>query len=123
MAAQAIDIQANIKKAIGSHGMWKTRLQEAIASGKSEFTVSGVSADNNCDFGKWLRGDLSLRAGSAHYDKVRQLHAEFHKEVARILGLALAGKKAEALKAMESKTPYVKLSSDLTSEMMAWARD
>jgi len=41
--------QDQIKKAIGAHGLWKTRLAAAIDVGKSEFTVDTVRKDNACN--------------------------------------------------------------------------
>jgi methyl-accepting chemotaxis protein len=116
-------IQDQIKKAVGAHGMWKNRLREVIEAGKSEFTVAGVTRDDNCEFGKWLRGDFSLKSHGAHYQNVLQLHAEFHKEVGRVLALALGGKKEVALKAIDAGTPFADLSAKLTREMVAWQKE
>ena len=115
--------QEAIKKAVGAHGQWKARLQSAIETGKSDFTVESVTVDNNCEFGKWLYGDPKLKAETpAPFDKVRQLHADFHREVAKILALALKGNKAEALKAMGHNTNFARMSSSLTLEMMNWSK-
>ncbi len=109
-----------INKAIGAHGMWKQRLREAIDTGKSEFTVERVRPDNLCDFGKWL---YSLPPGdqtSTHWKTVKELHAKFHAEAARVLGLAVNGHKQEAEKALSTGSNFVKISSELTGTMMKW---
>jgi len=49
----------DLDMAIGAHAMWKMRLANAIASGKSEFVPERIEPDNLCDFGKWLY-DLSV---------------------------------------------------------------
>ncbi len=110
-----------IQTAIGAHGLWKTRLQQAIQTGASEFQVSAVRLDNQCPFGKWLYGGIepSTRS-SSHYEKVRALHARFHVEAANVLGLALGDKKAEATAAMSAGSPYAHVSAELTRAMMAW---
>ncbi len=116
-------MQDQIKKAIGAHGLWKGRLKDAIETGKSEFTVAGVTADNNCEFGKWLQSLGEAGAGSkSHYDNVRRLHAAFHKEVGKVLGQALAGKRDEAGLALGPGTPYSNYSGELIREMMDWAK-
>ena len=46
------DLNTQIKSAIGAHGMWKVRLDQAIEKGSSEYTVAGVQVDNQCAFGK-----------------------------------------------------------------------
>jgi methyl-accepting chemotaxis protein len=113
-----------IRKAIGAHGLWKTRLKDAIQTGKSEFTVEGVGKDNNCEFGQWLYGTAKADTRYAkRFETVRRLHADFHKEVARILELALKGGKDSALAALGDNTPFHKLSAELTMEMMSWAKE
>ena len=112
-----------IQKAIGAHSLWKGRLHRAIETGKSEFTVADVAVDNKCEFGKWL---YSVAPGSGqsngHRESVKRLHAAFHKEVANVLTQALDGNRDLALKAMDMGTPYAVCSTNLTAEMMNWAR-
>ena len=119
----AAELQFSIQKAIREHEIWTTRLEQTIASGKSDHTVAGVSVDNNCEFGQWLHGDPNARASEPRHEKVRKLHAAFHAEVGKILWLALRGNKAEALKALHGRTPYARLAADLTTEMLALGRD
>lgn len=115
-------MQEQIKKAIGAHGLWKTRLQAAIESGTSEATPAAISADDACDFGKWLYGDPGLRKADGHFEKVRKLHAEFHTEVGRVLSVAVAGKRVEALKLLDAGSAFARLSGELTREMLDWSR-
>jgi hypothetical protein len=88
-----------IKKAIGAHGMWKTRLTHAIETGKMDATVDTVRMDNQCAFGKWLYGaSLDTKdKTSPHYEEVRSQHAKFHQVASQVVELALAGKKQQAL--------------------------
>lgn len=112
-----------IKKAIGAHGMWKVRLRSAVDTGKSEFTVDKVKADNNCDFGKWLHGLPEGEKKSLSWTKVRDLHAKFHVEAAKILESALAGKKEAAAKGLDTASEFSKLSANLTGAMMSWEKE
>lgn len=106
--------------AIAAHAKWKYRLMEAIDTGKSSHRVSDVRTDSGCDFGKWLIGlPLSERL-SAHAQKVRALHAEFHRLAADVLEMALAGRKAEATAAMALRSRFAEVSSDLTMAVTAW---
>ena len=118
-----MSLQEEIKKAIGAHGMWKSRLISAIKTGKSDFTPAKVCTDNQCDFGHWLYGATIAAADKASpsYETVRKLHGEFHKIAGNILSLALSGKKEEAEKLMETGSPFAKLSAELTQAMMTWA--
>ena len=114
-------IAQQITSAIAAHAHWKARLRSAIATGKSDFDVETVRRDDRCDFGTWLHVSIAApdRAGP-HYTTVRDLHAKFHVEASRILGLALAGRQSEAEAAMESGGEFVRLSTKLTSELVRW---
>lgn len=113
-----------ITKAIGAHGMWKTRLTQAIESGKMDTSVETVRMDNQCAFGKWLHGTSldSKDKTSAHYEGVKSLHAKFHQTAAQVVELALAGKKREAQHLMSLEGEYAKVSSKLTASMSAWVK-
>lgn len=112
-----------IKKAIGAHGMWKTRLRSAVDTGTSEFTVDKVKADNNCDFGKWLHGLPNEEKKTENWTKIRDLHAKFHVEAAKILDSALTGKKDVAVKGLEVTSDFSKLSASLTTAMIGWEKE
>ena len=116
------DYSDQINKALLAHGAWKQRLQSAVSAGASEFSVAQVEVDNRCDFGKWFYG---LPAGLRSTDaagKIRTLHAEFHEEAARILGLALQGKKDQALKALGQGEKYSLASGQLALALKQWEK-
>jgi hypothetical protein len=117
-------VAGQITKAVGAHGQWKARLGAAIASGTSEFDAATVRQDDKCDFGKWLYQSIGQRdRATAHYTKVKQLHAQFHTEAARVLSLAVGGKKAEAERAMAPGSAFFNISTQLTQEMLSWKKD
>jgi methyl-accepting chemotaxis protein len=111
------------KKAIVAHGQWKMRLSTAISTGQSEWTVDRVQCDNLCDFGHWLYELPSTQQKSSQFQKVRTLHATFHKEASRILALAISGERIEATKAMGKDSQFAKLSNDLTTALIAWQQE
>ena len=115
-----MSLAEEIKKAIGAHGMWKMRLQSAIDTAKSEFTAENVCRDNQCDFGRWLyRAEIPAAEKSGpHYEKVRCLHAEFHKKAAEVLKVAVTGKKEEAKNLMATNSPFAVVSGQLTFAMI-----
>ena len=117
------ELTVQIKAAMGTHGMWKSRLQTAIAAGASDITAADVARDDQCDFGKWLHQGISQTArASAKYATVLELHARFHTEAARVLGLAVGGRGMEAKRALDRAAAYGVISSELTREMTAWLR-
>ena len=111
--------KGEIYAAITAHAQWKHHIWEAIEEGTSEFEVSVVQRDDQCQFGKWLHKDVeSEERESSQYQIIKQVHAEFHGEAARVLDLALQGHKDEALLAMSEDGQFLKLSAALISAMM-----
>ncbi len=110
----------DLTKYIAAHGSWKTRIRSAIETGKSEWTVAGVQVDNQCEFGKFLHGLPPATRSTDIVKEVVAKHAAFHAEAARVLGLALQGKKQEASQAIDLGSTYLRLSSELTKLMKRW---
>ena len=116
------DYSDQINKALLAHGAWKQRLQSAVAAGASEFVVVHVETDNRCDFGKWFYGlPTGLRATNTA-GKIQALHAEFHKEAARILDLALKGKKDQAQQALGPGEKFSLSSGQLALALKQWEK-
>ena len=115
---------SEIDKAIGSHGLWKGCIRTAVKSGKSDIPVETAGLRDACDFGRWLSGPtLSAQdKSSAHYTKVNELHTRFHKVAAAAIGLALAGKEAEAEKMVAGNGAFTALSAELTTAMLEWRK-
>lgn len=109
-----------IEKAIGAHGMWKTRLKTMIDSGKTDIPVETIRTDNNCDFGKWLYGATLSNQDktSPLYKKVKDLHAQFHQKAGQVAALAVSGKKSDATNLMNGD--YGVISTQLTQAMIEW---
>ncbi len=112
-----------IGTAIAAHGKWKMRLKGAIESGTLDVPVATVRLDNACPFGKWLYGEIGAEdKASAHYEKVRELHARFHQAAARVAELALAGKKPEASAQLAMGGEFADVSARLTAALLDWKR-
>jgi len=114
-----MDYKEKIVAATNAHAQWLFRLRSAVDKGTSEFKSAVVKTDNACDFGKWLYGpEFPPQAkNTALYAEIKDLHARFHQEAARILELALAGKKAEATQAMGPGTELIKLSGSMVLKL------
>ncbi|MBJ6723345.1 CZB domain-containing protein [Geomesophilobacter sediminis] len=110
-----------LNKAMAAHGVWKVRLREAIANGTSEFDPFTVSQDHECEFGKWLYRIPDADRPPAFWEKVKELHEQFHREAGRILHLALSGKGEEALaRVSDLRGDFVQTSIELTNTLQAW---
>jgi hypothetical protein len=113
--------QAMIEQAIASHGAWRTRLGQAIAAGRADVDVAKVKRDDLCELGRWLYREAdSIDRRSPGYTRVRQLHAAFHLETARVLELAVQGRQADAEAAIAMHTPFAATSAALTAALAAW---
>jgi hypothetical protein len=113
--------QDQINAAIGAHGMWKARLKPAIEKGTSEFSPATIQVDDRCDFGKWLHGaEKTAFKSSPHYTKRVQLHRQFHIVAAKVLSLALNGKRDEALHFLDLQGEFSLASATLTKAMVDW---
>lgn len=110
----------HLNHAIAAHGRFKTRLRQAIDAGKSQWTADSVRRDNLCEFGQWLHACSAAETATERWKKIRELHAEFHKEAARILAMALAGRTAEAEAALALGSHFSKTSADLTLALANW---
>ena len=117
-------LKDEITVAVGAHGLWKSRLRQAIQTGKCEATVQGVRVDNQCKFGQWLYGPsiTGTEKALAGYRECRELHARFHSAAAHVLELALAGQKTQAEAAMQEGSEFAKISHDLTDAMLRWQK-
>jgi hypothetical protein len=111
-----------IVHAIAAHAKWKFYLRQAIEAGTSEWTVAEVRPDNGCEFGAWLLALPPDDRDSKYREEVRRLHAEFHKEAADVLKLALAGRRQEAEAAIAQGSGFAKVSTKLTITMTAWRK-
>jgi Chemoreceptor zinc-binding domain len=111
-----------IENAITAHAGWKARLRAAVISGKFDGTSATVKVDNQCDFGKWLySAEFSdSDRDTDHYRTVKQLHAQFHEEAAKVVELAISDQKSVAEKAIGVGGPYAKISTALTEAMIKW---
>lgn len=108
-------------RAIAAHAKWKYRLFQAINTGKSEWTVAEIRADDGCDFGDWLDHLPVAARSSERYSRVRSLHTEFHQVASEVLELALSGKKEEAQAAISLGSRFTEISTNLTMALSEWA--
>jgi len=122
-SAAGID-QEQIDKAIRAHGMWKTRLKQAIETGKIDVALDDVRVDNVCAFGKWIYSPSfpATIQQSSQFQQIREMHADFHKLAGKVAEMALKGHKGEAEQFMSANGEFTKLSYELIAALMAWKK-
>ncbi len=116
--------EETITSAIGSHGLWKSRLADAVATGRSDFDPDEVRPDNRCEFGQWLHHDLdSAHKVDDYFKDALSMHANFHRLASEILREATTGNQSKAAKMITRDSEYGKLSVELTLALMAWRKE
>lgn len=71
--------------------------------------------------GAWIHGAGRHSHGADHrFDQVRELHAVFHREAARVLELALSGDRHDALARMDERSEFFHASIALVALVDGW---
>ena len=112
-----------ILKAMNAHGAWKLRLRAAIVTQNSDVTPEAAKCDDKCEFGKWLLNSSNAAEirGTARYESVRNLHADFHKCAGDVLYNALNNQTDKA-NALLSGT-FSQQSHALMVELTKWKQE
>lgn len=112
-----------ISEAIRSHSIWKVRLQDAVDTGKSEFTPDQVRANHLCEFGKWLASRRPAEKSLEDYGKIQAFHERFHIEAANVLQMSIEGQREKAHAALtDIDSEFVYTSAQLINALIAWKR-
>lgn len=86
MTTSSDEIRKQIEKAISAHEQWKGRLLKAIEQEHSELDVDTIAHDGLCEFGHWLKSEVSDKyRASDNYIVVEDLHARFHSVAAEVI--------------------------------------
>lgn len=101
------------KDAISAHVNWKLRIH-ALLTGKlpEKLDPSLITRDNVCELGKWLNSDGKQEIPSALHAELLAVHADFHREAARIVGGFYAGHKI-GLEAIEMDSAFGKMTTKI----------
>lgn len=113
---------AELDQYIAAHGMWKARLRQVLASGKSDASPQTIRRDDQCDFGRWLHGASLAERRAPEYQMIKALHARFHVAAAKVVELAVAGRRADAESSMAMGGEFFAASTELTTAMKGWKR-
>ena len=105
--------------ALEAHEAWNAKLRQAIKTGDCPTSVEQAGRDDGCTFGKWLHGNDGVPAEHPEqWQKLHDLHEQFHRLAASVLECAVSGRKAEAeqlASAPEFETVKQQLRSALTA--------
>lgn len=120
LLARLFVLVADGKAAIDAHIKWKERLHDAITgAGDEALDPEVVSRDDQCVLGEWLNGVGGERyAQLPAFRDVRAKHIYFHLCAGKVLALARAGRKDEAI-AMLEEGDYAVASDDVTAALVS----
>ena len=101
----------DLTQAVSAHVAWKAKLRTAISK-KETMDINTISADNCCEFGKWLHGEAKAKmSGLAAYKDTLSKHATFHKEAGKVATAINARKYPEAEAMLGAGTEYATAST------------
>jgi methyl-accepting chemotaxis protein len=103
-------MEMDLTQAVSAHVAWKTKLRTAISK-KETMDINTISADNCCEFGKWLHGEAKAMSGLAAYKDTLSKHATFHKVAGKVATAINARKYLEAEAMLGADTEYATAST------------
>jgi hypothetical protein len=113
-------LKHQITAAIAAHHDWMGRLKTAAEYGRSSVDVATTEKEDACPIGQWLTRDISSSLRSMPlYTRTRGLHHDFHKEAARVLGLALA-RDARAKTELAQGGAFTHVANELRRALYDW---
>lgn len=113
-------MQDAISNAIGAHGSWKFKLSTAARTMDSSIDVAKTSADDQCEFGKWLKQVKPRMAGDSNFANIQRMHAEFHRNAGAVAALIRDGNQKGAQAALAADGAFARQSESLSMAMSAW---
>jgi ArsR family transcriptional regulator len=114
-------LSTQLSLAIAAHAAWKTRLRHAIELRCSEIDPAAAAREDRCELGQWLCDGISpTDRQSPHYERVRSIHAALHREVGRILAMALEGEAVDARALLVPGSTFNAISAEMVGALVAW---
>jgi hypothetical protein len=96
----------NFDDAMKAHEEWKNKLVEYISKPDRSLDTATVGADDECELGKWLRGEGQTHSGVAEFSQLKKDHRRFHKAAGAIVKKANAGNRVSEKAAMGPRSEY-----------------
>ena len=100
------------KEAIQSHLEWTWRLKEFIR-GREILDRHIVAQDNQCPLGEWIYAEGQKYQHLDEYVELKELHTEFHRRAAELMGIAESGDKMGASRKLQFGSVFWTLSNKL----------
>jgi len=113
----------NVETAVKAHVAWKAKLKAYLSAPNKSLNPTEIEKDNNCDLGKWLRGEGAKHSGKKTYKDLLAEHAKFHKAAASIVRRADSGQKVLEETALGATSEFSTLSGRVVELIMACGKE
>jgi len=96
----------DIKDAIREHKRWVLRLQKASACSGANGTSDDIRRCDRCAMGNWIHrvAEHPTMSQSPHFRTVAEAHDDFREAAARVSGLLVDGRHAEARECLDGSS-------------------
>lgn len=113
----------DIANAISSHSEWKIRFRTSILL-KERLDAEKIASDQCCELGCWLHGDGRVLYGDLDsYRRCVALHADFHREAARVAREINAGNMEAATRLLETFSDFDNASHAVAVAILKLAKE
>ena len=109
----------NFDEAIQAHLRWRNKLTRYLATPDGSQVPAVLGRDDECIVGRWINGEGAKHAGLTEYVRLKQVHADFHRCAADIVGRANAAEPITREIAFGATSPYAKASNETIVALIA----
>ncbi len=110
-------MKSEIEQALGAHAAWRKRFRDFL-SGRGALDVATASANDQCQFGKWLNREGYRLMPTDLHDQICASHDEFHRVAGGIVQKIKDKQYAEARHDLASDGAFNQASERLTSFLL-----
>ena len=115
------ELRTQVRGALGAHYLWMARLRAAAKYGSTEFDANDVRHDDRCSIGHWLAHDIPRSLTySEHFLRSKDLHRQFHEEIANVIRLIQRNNLVAARAALEPQGDCGRVARDLEHALKDW---
>lgn len=105
-------------EAIKAHSAWKKRLAAYVAKPDHSLNPVEAGAEDQCELGRWIKGEGQKHASSPFFAELVIKHAAFHKAAALVIEQVDRGEKVDEEIALGAKSPFGLASEGVVHALM-----
>jgi transcriptional regulator with XRE-family HTH domain len=110
-----------VSMVLRAHRALKTQIYSALVHHTLDDLIPHLD-EARCPIGLWLHDDLApARRGTPEYTRAARIHAAFHREIDRVVGVGLAGESLPVERMLTAPSRYVLASAALERAFADWS--